>query len=86
MKNVEKKTSIFIFIVLVGAMSGSLVGDILGNHFTTLSVLKTVYSIGIPKPIFLDLKVLAITFGFNINFNIMSIVGVILAIILYRKC
>jgi hypothetical protein len=73
------------FFILLGAISGSLIGDVIGNNFKYLSFLKTAYSVGTSSPLVLNLKVMVITLGLNLNINIMTIMGIILAIILYRK-
>ncbi|WP_081923202.1 DUF4321 domain-containing protein [Clostridium amazonitimonense] len=80
-----KNRGLFILVIFIGAILGNFLGDFIGNKFQSLEVLKSVYNIGLTTPLHLNLKVLEITFGVNFNFNIMSIFGVILAIILYRK-
>lgn len=80
----NSKNNFWIF-VLLGAIGGSFLGEALGNSIKELNFLKTTYSIGTPNPFILNLKVIEFTFGVNFNINIMTIVGVILAIILYRK-
>lgn len=84
MKGSGKSSIFFVFFVLLGALTGSLLGDMLGD-ITVLKFLKYVYSIGTPAPVSLNLKVVSLTFGLNLNMNVMSIIGVIVAIILYRK-
>lgn len=85
MRGSEKSKGFLFFIILIGAICGSLIGDMLGNHIKSLSILKTAYAIGTNKPLSIDLKILSLSFGVNFNISIMSIVGIILAIILYRK-
>ena len=85
MKSTEKRNSYFVFFILTGAISGSLIGDLLGNNVGALKFLKSTYTIGTSNPMLIDFKVFAVTFGINFNINIMSIIGIILAIILYRK-
>lgn len=85
MRGSEKSTGFLIFIILLGAICGSLLGDMLGSNVKALDFLKNVYSIGTSKPLTLDLKVLSLSFGINFNVNLMSILGIILAIILYKK-
>nr|WP_207717286.1 DUF4321 domain-containing protein [Clostridium acetobutylicum] len=74
-----------MFLSLIGCVGGSLVGDILGEHFTKIDFLKKAYSIGTVKPLVIDLKVLNFTLGLNFNVNLMSILGIIVAIIIYSK-
>ena len=85
MKSSEKKNSYFIFFILIGTISGSLIGELLGDNINALEFLKSTYTIGMGTPMLIDLKVLSVTFGLNFNVNIMSIIGIVLAIILYRK-
>ncbi|MBP1744299.1 MAG: hypothetical protein H6Q58_1277 [Firmicutes bacterium] len=73
------------FIIILGAVSGSIIGDIVGNNVSWLSFLKASYSIGTQAPLVLDLKVLVLTLGLNFKINIMSIIGTIMAIILYKR-
>lgn len=73
------------FIVILGAVGGSIIGDIIGSNITWLSFLKDSYSIGTPAPFVLDFKVFVLTLGLNFKINIMSIIGTIMAIILYKR-
>jgi hypothetical protein len=70
---------------LVGGIGGTIIGNIIGSYVNGLSFLKYAYKIGTSVPLVLDLNVLSITFGINFSINIMTIIGVILAIMLYRK-
>lgn len=81
----NNKNGFFIFMVLLGAICGSFIGEILGNNIKSLSFLKVIHPIGTSSPFVLNLKVIEITFGFNFYVNIMAILGVVLAILLYRK-
>ncbi|MBU3209101.1 DUF4321 domain-containing protein [Clostridium algidicarnis] len=85
MKSVKKSRGLFILVIFIGGILGNFLGDFISNNIKSLDVLKIVYNIGLTNPIHLNLKIVEITFGMNFNFNIMSIVGVILAIILYRR-
>lgn len=85
MRGSEKSIGFLIFVILLGAICGSLIGDLLGANINALKFLRNIYTIGTSKPLTLDLKVLSLSFGINFNINLMSILGIILAIILYRK-
>jgi hypothetical protein len=76
---------LFIFIVLIGAIAGTLIGDIAGSNVAILGFLKTSYAFGTSAPITLNLRVITVTFGINFYINLMTIIGIIVAIILYRK-
>lgn len=81
----EKSVSFLWFIIFLGAVLGSFIGDILGDKLTILSFFKNSYAIGTPTPIVLNLKIMVLTLGLNFNINIMTIIGIIMAIILYRR-
>ena len=85
MKSAERKNPYFVFFIMVGAISGSCIGELLGDNMVALKFLKSTYTIGTTNPMLIDFKVFAVTFGINFNINIMTIVGIVLAIILYRK-
>lgn len=80
-----KSAKEYVFITLLGAISGSFIGEFLGSSFSGLEFLGRAYSIGLNTPVIIDLKVLQFTFGLNIGINIMSIIGIVLALILYKR-
>ena len=65
--------------IVLGGFIGSLTAGIPG-----LSWLNYGQSFGFANPIVLDLGILVITFGLSIHITIASIIGVLLAIIIYR--
>lgn len=81
----KKGKSMLWLMVFIGAIGGSLLGEVIGNSFSSLGFLKTSYLIGTSSPVILNLKVITLTLGLNINLNIMSIICIILAIILFRR-
>ncbi|MGE5629069.1 MAG: DUF4321 domain-containing protein [Solirubrobacterales bacterium] len=85
MKGIGKNQGFKWFLIVLGAVSGSILGDILGSNFSSLYFLKAAYSIGTSAPVILNLKVFVFTLGLNFNINIMTIIGTIVAIILYRR-
>lgn len=85
MKGAEKGKSFLWFLIILGAICGSLVGNAIGNNFNFLSFLKNSYSIGMTEPVVLNLNVIVLTLGIKFSINIMTIIGIIVAIILYRR-
>ena len=80
----EKNIWILILFVLCGIVVGGLLGD-LASKVDFLWWLSYGESFGLPQPIELDLSVIKITFGLMFKINISSIIGMILAIFIYRK-
>lgn len=80
----SKNYGYLAFLVILGAISGTFIGEVLSQNFN-ISFFQKVYNIGLSKPLLLDLKILKLTFGINFNVNVMTIVGVILVILVYRK-
>ncbi|MEG0306847.1 MAG: DUF4321 domain-containing protein [Clostridium sp.] len=85
MGKVYKSAKEYVFIILLGAISGSFIGEFLGNTFNGLEILGKTYFIGLKNPLVIDLKVLELTFGLGFGLNLMAIIGIVLAIVLYKK-
>jgi hypothetical protein len=67
---------------LTCAIIGSFIGDILSPYLPSL--LSKSFEIGV-KPFLINLKVLSITLGFTVSMNVMSVVGVVIALIIFGK-
>ena len=70
--------------LLSGLVIGGLLGEI-ASKVDWLWWLSYGESFGISSPIELDLSVIKITFGLMFKINIASIIGMALAIFIYRK-
>ena len=76
------------WILLVFLLSGLVIGGLLGELASKVDALWWLaygQSFGISDPVTVDLSVIKISFGFMIKINISSIIGMALAILLYRK-
>lgn len=80
----EKNIWILILFILCGIVVGGLLGD-LASRIDFLWWLSYGESFGFAEPIQLDLSVITLTFGLMFKINISSIIGMILAIFIYRK-
>ena len=80
----EKNFWIFLIFLLSGLVIGGLLGE-LANKVEWLWWLSYGQSFGLSTPVTLDLSVLKITFSCMIKINVASIIGIILAVIWYRK-
>lgn len=81
----EKSIWILIVFILSGIVVGGLIGEIAGKT-GGLWWLGYGQEFGIKDPLTLDLSVLKISFSLLIKLNISSILGMIIAIVIYRKC
>ena len=70
-------------LLLAGIVLGGFIGS-LAAGVPFLSWLNYGQTFGFANPIALDLGILVITFGLSIKITIASIIGVLIAIIIYR--
>lgn len=80
----NKKSGYFIILLILGALSGTFIGQVLGKKFSALSILGDSFTIGFSKPIYIDLNFIKFTFGLVLDVNIMTIISIIVVIILFR--
>lgn len=84
MKGTGSKNAWALFLlILAGIVLGGFIG-MLAENIPALSWLSYGQSFGLEEPIVLNLGILVITFGLSIKITIASIIGVIVAIIIYR--
>lgn len=80
----DKGKWVSILFILAGLVIGGLIGDIAAN-VEWLNWLAFGQEFGLRNPVILDLNVMTITFALIIKINIASIIGVIIALVVYRK-
>ena len=80
----KKNNITFFFSFISGLVIGGFIGDVLGK-VPFLWWLNYGKSIGLTNPFFLDLSFMTFTFGLTINLTIAGIIGMVIAIILYKK-
>lgn len=84
MRGAGKKNSwALLLLILAGIVLGGFIG-ILTEGIPALSWLGYGQSFGLEDPIVLNFGMLVITFGLTIKISIASIIGIIIAIIIYR--
>ena len=79
----SKNGWILLLLMLAGIVLGGFLGTLTQN-VEGLSWLNYGQSFGLDSPIILNLGILVITFGLSIKITIASIIGLILAAIVYR--
>ncbi len=79
---------VLLVIVILGALIGSVIGEVIGT-LAPGGILEKVFSKGvnpgITPPAVLDLKVITLTFGLSMKINLASLLGIVLALLIYRK-
>ena len=80
----EKIIWVLILFLLAGLVVGGLIGR-LASGVSGLWWLSFGQSFGLESPLVLDLSIFKITFGLMIDINLASIIGMLLALLIYRK-
>ena len=76
------------WVLLVMVLSGIVLGGFLGmltEQESGLNWLNYGQAFGLETPVVLDLGLLVLTFGLTIRISIASIIGMVIAIIIYRN-
>ena len=66
-------------LIMAGIVIGGFIGSLLPVEWLNYG-----QSFGLTSPVVLDLGILTITFGLSIKITVSSIIGIVLAIIIYR--
>lgn len=78
------KNWIVLLFIFAGLVIGGLLGEV-ASQVDWLGWLAYGQTFGIQNPFVLDLNVMSLTFAFSLHINIASIIGLAIAIFLYRK-
>lgn len=80
----QRNSWVLLLFLLAGIVLGGLIGELAGK-IDFLWWLGYGQTFGLTEPLVLNLEVVTLTFALQFKINIASIVGVALAIFLYRK-
>ena len=80
----DKNTWMAILFIFAGLVIGGLLGEV-ASRVDWLNWLSYGQTFGIDNPFVLNMNVLTLTFAFALHINIASIIGMAIAIFLYRK-
>lgn len=80
----DRKFWIFLIFLFSGIIIGGLLGELV-KSVSWLSWLGYGESFGLTEPLVLDIAILQLTFSVMIHLNVASIIGIIIAIIVYKK-
>ena len=79
----NKNFWILLLLMLAGIVLGGFIGEMTAG-VPMLSWLSFGKSFGISPPINLDLGILVITFGLSIKITMASIIGIVIALLVFR--
>jgi hypothetical protein len=79
---------VLLVILILGALIGSVIGEVIaslapGGYLE--KIFAKGYNPGVAPPAVLDLKVLTLTLGLTMKINLASVLGILLALLVYRK-
>lgn len=77
-----------IWVLLIFICCGLVIGGLLGqmaSQVEWLNWLSYGQTFGLSEPLVLELNIIKITFGLMLNINVASIIGMAIALLLYRK-
>lgn len=80
----EKNIWILILFILSGLVIGGLIGE-LASNVSWLWWISYAQSFGLESPLVLDIGVMKITFALMFKISVSSIIGMVLAIFIYKK-
>ena len=80
----EKNIWVLLIFMLSGLVIGGLLGE-LASKVDWLWWLSYSQTFGLNNPIVLDLSVVKITFALMFKINVASIIGLLLAVFIYKK-
>jgi hypothetical protein len=75
---------LLLLLLALGGIIGGWIGDAILKIWPGLGLLGNILSVGLPT-FTMDLHVFSLSFGFMLHINFFSILGFILAWVLYRR-
>ncbi|MBI5197809.1 MAG: DUF4321 domain-containing protein [Nitrospirae bacterium] len=85
---IKRNTAWLFLFVLVGALLGGVLGEILrviSPEGPVRDIFIQGFNLGLHPPVTLDLQIFSMTLGFTIRANLLTLLGAILGIYLYRQ-
>jgi len=74
---------LLLFVIIAGALLGSVIADAVAGY-SVLSFLSRDVRAGIDPPFTFDLRVVTLTFGATLRLNLAILIGIVLAIWIFR--
>ena len=89
----EKPLSALVFFIIIGIIIGSYLNSLIGMLPGGNNVVKTFFTYSFPigigdfinnKPLLIDLEALKFQIGFQLRISLMTIIGIIVSVYLFR--
>lgn len=77
-----------IWVLILMMLAGIVIGGFIGNYLGQLQYMQWLQygdTFGMSQPLILELGIINVQFGFTIKFSIAGLIGMIIAIIAYKK-
>jgi len=75
---------VLLILLVLGGIIGGWIGQTLTNVWPSLVILGRAQSLGIPS-FTLDLQVFTVSFGFMLHISAFTLIGFVLAYVVYRR-
>jgi hypothetical protein len=86
---VRKSPWILVTCVIVGGLFGGLLGEILTAVFPHSGIIQNVFTQavhpGLTPPVTIDLWLLKVTLGFTLKMNLLTFIGILLGVFVYKQ-
>ena len=80
----DKNIWILLIFIFSGIVLGGFIGELAGN-VSFLNWLSYGQEFGLESPLVLNLNIIKLTFAISIKINVASIIGIAIAVFIYRK-
>lgn len=80
----DKNIWILLIFIFSGIVLGGLIGELAGN-VSFLNWLSYGQEFGLESPLVLNLNIIKLTFAVSVKINVASIIGIAIAVFIYRK-
>ena len=80
----DKNIWILLIFIFSGIVLGGLIGE-LARNVSFLNWLSYGQEFGLESPLVLNLNIIKLTFAISIKINVASIIGIAIAVFIYRK-
>jgi len=87
----ERNIWTLVLVVIVGILIGSYLGALIGLIPSQNNVVKTFFTynfisfgLGFPHPLYLDLSAFKFQIGFQMKFNLFSVIGLFVSLYFFR--